>query len=144
MGHQFIVNSDRLHFYNFDFLKLHEKLGKSVCDAMDVVFLDPEWNRNDDYKQTNRGQIHLFDIGNLHLHQVLDAVLTDWYVNVKVVAIKVAKNYDQEFIMRKFQKCKLIENGLFRIGQISFHNQKLIVIVRRKEQGCEDEDDDLQ
>ena len=83
---------------------------------MDIIFLDPEWNQNDDYKQTNRGKIHLFDIGHLHLHQVVDCIATEWYVNVKIVAIKVSKSYDQQFILRKLMKCKLIENGQFRVG----------------------------
>ena len=149
---------DRYHFYNMDFLKLHETLGSDICNSMDIIFLDPEWNNGDDYKQTNRQQIHLFNIGELHLYQVVDRIINEWYRNIKIIAIKVAKNYDQEFLCRKFQKCQQIEDKLFRIGEISFHNQKLLVITKtfginknknkkddedNKEEKENEEDDDL-
>jgi len=143
-----IAGGDRVQLFNLDFLTLHESLGGDRCDAMDVVFLDPEWNNGSDYKQTNRGQIHLFNIGPLHLYQTVDRIIMEWYRNVKVVAVKVAKNWDQEFIVRKLQKCKLIESKCFRIGLVSFHNQKLVLIAREfgsggKEDDDEDEDVDI-
>mmetsp|Transcript_35718 Transcript_35718/g.57386 ORF Transcript_35718/g.57386 Transcript_35718/m.57386 type:complete len:483 (-) Transcript_35718:169-1617(-) len=130
--HGLVASRERFHFYNVDFLQLHEALGAEKCGAMDVVFLDPEWNNGDDYKQTNREMIHLFNIGALHLYQVVNRLLNEWYVNLKIIAIKVAKNYDQQFLMRKFQKCKLIESKRFRIAQLSFHNQTLVLIVRAR------------
>jgi len=137
-----IANGQRLHFFNLDFLTLHESLGAETCGAIDVVFLDPEWNNGDDYKQTKRGQIHLFDIGPLHLYQAVDRVISEWYCNAKVVAVKVAKNWDQPFIVRKLRKCKLIEDGSFRIGTVRFHNQSLVLIVRTNEDDDGDGDDD--
>merc|ERR1712110_1159776 len=77
----------------------------------------------------------------MHVYQAVDRILSEWYRNVQVVAVKVAKNYDQEFILRKLRKCKLIENKCFRIGQVNFHNQKLVLIVRATEE--EDEDVDI-
>merc|ERR1712129_169234 len=69
------IHSDNVHLSNEDFLHLHSVLGETVCAAMDGVFLDPEWNNGDDYKQTDRGQIHLFDIGGVHLYEVVQRVL---------------------------------------------------------------------
>jgi len=139
-------HSSRFQFYNLDFLQLHATLGAAVCDAMDVIFLDPEWNNGDDYKQTTREQIHLFNIGPLHLHQVVDQIISQWYRHVQIVAIKVAKNYDQQFLTRKLKKCKAIQDGEYRIGEVSFHNQIMMVIVKAMPENTnqaehEDEDD---
>ena len=63
---------------------------------------------------------------------------------LKLLRLKF-KNYDQEFLSRKFQKCQQIENKLFRVGEVSFHNQKLILITKAfsGDDNDENQDDDL-
>merc|ERR1712129_428275 len=66
----------------------------------------------------------------------------------------MGKNYDEQFIHRKLKgKVKRIESGEFRVGQVTFHNQKLLLIVRdwtreqkekeMEEEEVEDEDVDV-
>ena len=60
----------------------------------------------------------------MSLSRVLHRILTAWYGNVRVLAIKLAKTYDEYFIHRKLRStCDLIErhdSGAFRVGQVAW------------------------